>query len=100
VLLAPVVCDGAPGQPALGDSDLVDVNPPGQYADDRNLLARQRLWRCQVPFFDIAAWVLDLAGLAPGTRVLDAGRLCLPVTPRHIRATPGASTDTGTHGLI
>jgi SAM-dependent methyltransferase len=51
----------------------VDVNPPGQYADDRNLRARQRLWRCQVPSFDIAAWVLDLAGLAPGVRVLDAG---------------------------
>jgi SAM-dependent methyltransferase len=51
----------------------MEVNPPGQYADDRNLRARQRLWRCQVPFFDIAAWVLDLAGLAPGMRVLDAG---------------------------
>jgi hypothetical protein len=52
-----------------GDSELVEVNPPGQYADDRNLRARQRLWRCQVPFFDIAAWVLDLAGLAPGWRI-------------------------------
>lgn len=51
----------------------MDANPPGQYADDRNLRARQRLWRCQMPFFDIAAWVLDLAGLAPGMRVLDAG---------------------------
>jgi SAM-dependent methyltransferase len=51
----------------------VEVNPPGQYADDRNLRARQRLWRCQLPFFDIAGWVLDLAGLAPGMRVLDAG---------------------------
>lgn len=51
----------------------MEVNPPGQYADDRNLRARQRLWRCQLPFFDIAAWVLDLAGLTPGMRVLDAG---------------------------
>jgi SAM-dependent methyltransferase len=51
----------------------VEVNPPGQYADDRNLRARQRLWHCRVPFFDIAAWVLDLAELAPGLRVLDAG---------------------------
>jgi SAM-dependent methyltransferase len=51
----------------------VELNPPGQYADDRNLRARQRLWQCQVPFFDIAAWVLDLAGLVPGMRVLDAG---------------------------
>lgn len=51
----------------------MELNPPGQYTDDRNLRARQRLWRCQVPFFDIAAWVLDLAGLATGVRVLDAG---------------------------
>jgi SAM-dependent methyltransferase len=51
----------------------VELNPRGQYADDRSLRARQQLWRCQVPFFDIAAWVLDLAGLAPDMRVLDAG---------------------------
>jgi SAM-dependent methyltransferase len=51
----------------------VELNPAEQYADDRNLRARQRLWRCQVPPFDIAAWVLDLAGLVPGMRVLDAG---------------------------
>jgi SAM-dependent methyltransferase len=51
----------------------VELNPPAQYADDRNLRARQRLWRCQVPSFDIAAWALDLAGLVPGMRVLDAG---------------------------
>ena len=49
------------------------LNPPGQYADDCNLRARQRLWQGQVPSFDIAAWVLDLAGLRPGARVLDAG---------------------------
>jgi SAM-dependent methyltransferase len=65
---------GRPSVPAHpGDSELVEVNPPGQYADDRNLRARQRLWQCQVPFFDIAAWVLNLAGLVPGMRVLDAG---------------------------
>lgn len=51
----------------------MELNPPAQYADDRNLRARQRLWQCQRPFFDIAGWVLDLAGLAPGQRVLDAG---------------------------
>jgi SAM-dependent methyltransferase len=51
----------------------MELNPPGQYADDGNLHARQRLWRGQVPSFDVAAWVLDLAGLTPGTRVLDAG---------------------------
>jgi SAM-dependent methyltransferase len=51
----------------------VTLNPPGQYADDRNLRARQRLWQYQSPFFDIVGWVLDLAGLSPGLRVLDAG---------------------------
>ncbi len=51
----------------------MELNPLAQYADDRNLRARQRLWRCQVPFFDIAGWVLDLAGVWPGMRVLDAG---------------------------
>jgi hypothetical protein len=45
----------------------MELNPPGQYAGDHNLHARQRLWRGQVPSFDIAAWVLDLAGLMPGT---------------------------------
>jgi SAM-dependent methyltransferase len=49
------------------------MSPAGQYADDRNLRARQRLWTCQVPSFDIAGWVLDLAGVMPGMRVLDAG---------------------------
>ena len=51
----------------------MELNPPGQYADDRNLHARQRLWQSQVPSFDIVAWVLDLAALMPGARVLDAG---------------------------
>lgn len=49
------------------------LNPPGQYGDDRNLRARQRLWRYQSPPFDIVGWVLGLAGLSPGQRVLDAG---------------------------
>jgi SAM-dependent methyltransferase len=51
----------------------MELNPLAQYADDRNLSARQRLWRCQVPSFDIAGWAVELAGLAPGQRVLDAG---------------------------
>lgn len=54
-------------------SDLVTLNPPHQYADDRNLSARQRLWQCRIPPFDAAAWVLDLAGVVAGSRVLDAG---------------------------
>jgi SAM-dependent methyltransferase len=49
------------------------LNTPGQYADDHNLRARQRLWAYRVPSFDIAGWVLDLAGAVPGMRVLDAG---------------------------
>lgn len=48
-------------------------DPVAQYVDDRNLRARQRLWRFQQPPLDIVGWVLDLAGLAPGQRVLDAG---------------------------
>jgi SAM-dependent methyltransferase len=51
----------------------VTLNPPGQYADDRNLRARQRLWQYQSPYFDIVGWVLDLARLSPGLQVLDAG---------------------------
>lgn len=51
----------------------VDLNPAGQYADARNLSARQRLWQCQQPVFDFTSWVLDLAGVRPGMRVLDAG---------------------------
>ena len=54
-------------------SELVELNPPGQYLDDGNLRARQRLWECEAPAFDLAAWVLGLAGLASGMRVLDAG---------------------------
>ena len=49
------------------------LNPPGQYDDDRNLRARQRFWEHQDPYLDTAGWVLSLAGLSPGMRVLDAG---------------------------
>jgi SAM-dependent methyltransferase len=49
------------------------LNPPGQYADDSNLQARQRFWRHESPHFNVVGWVLDLAGLEPGMRVLDAG---------------------------
>jgi len=52
---------------------LMALNPPGQYANDTSLRARQRLWRCRVPAFDTVGWVLDQAGLVPGMRVLDAG---------------------------
>lgn len=53
----------------------MSLNPRTQYATERNLRARQRLWEEQRPPFDIVSWVLDLAGLPPGTpaRVLDVG---------------------------
>ena len=44
-----------------------------QYADDRNLAARQRLWAHQRPPFDLLEWVLGLTPLSPRARVLDAG---------------------------
>ena len=49
------------------------LNPDSQYRDDRNLRARQRLWQFQDPPFDIAAWVVDVADVRRGRRVLDAG---------------------------
>jgi SAM-dependent methyltransferase len=61
------------GSSGRGIVSLVELNPPGQYEDDRHLRARQRLWQYQVPAFDIAVWVLELAELMPGMRVLDAG---------------------------
>jgi cyclopropane fatty-acyl-phospholipid synthase-like methyltransferase len=51
----------------------VTLNPPAQYADDGNLRARQRFWEQQSPAFAFVGWVLDLARLSPGLRVLDAG---------------------------
>jgi ubiquinone/menaquinone biosynthesis C-methylase UbiE len=51
----------------------VALNPGSQYADDRNLRARQRLWQQQVPRFDLVGWVLGVSGVTPGLRVLDVG---------------------------
>jgi SAM-dependent methyltransferase len=51
----------------------LSLNRPAQYADDRNLAARQRLWQYQSPYFDIVSWVLDLGEVSAGRRVLDAG---------------------------
>ena len=49
------------------------TNPPGQYATNRNLRARQRLWERQEPAFDVVAWTLELAEVAVGASVLDVG---------------------------
>ena len=53
----------------------MSLNPPTQYRTDVNLRARQRLWECQRPPFDLVAWVLDLVGLGSGSSadVLDVG---------------------------
>lgn len=51
----------------------VVLNPSSQYADDRNLAARQRLWDTQDPLFDLPGWVLELADVGAGQRVLDVG---------------------------
>jgi SAM-dependent methyltransferase len=46
-----------------------------QYADDRNLRARQRLWETsrREPPFSLYPWVLDQADLHGGERVLEVG---------------------------
>jgi ubiquinone/menaquinone biosynthesis C-methylase UbiE len=51
----------------------VTLLPPDQYANDRNLRARQRLWQEQQPPFDLVAWVIGLADVSPGDVVLDVG---------------------------
>jgi SAM-dependent methyltransferase len=55
----------------------VSTKPPSQYATDGDLAARQRPWWSgrREPRFDLFSWVLDLAGVIPGSkqRVLDAG---------------------------
>ncbi len=49
------------------------LNPPTQYATDENLRARQRLWAHQDEPSDLHGWVIDLAGVRPGHRLLDLG---------------------------
>ncbi len=61
------------GRRPPGQAGAVTLNPPTQYADDANLRARQRLWDHQDPPFDLVAWVLEVAGAAPGRRVLEVG---------------------------
>jgi SAM-dependent methyltransferase len=53
------------------------TEPAGQYATDRNLASRQRLWSSshRVPDFDLVSWVLDLVNVTQGgtESVLDVG---------------------------
>ena len=55
------------------------MNPQSQYATDRNLASRQRLWSTsrRVPEFDLFSWVLDLAGIgqsqSQSQSILDVG---------------------------
>jgi SAM-dependent methyltransferase len=73
--------------------------PPGQYRDDGNLRARQRLWDYQSPPFDLQSWVLDLAQPVPGQRVLDVGCgngiYLRALSQRRIEATVGCDVSIG-----
>ena len=55
----------------------MSTNPPGQYATDHNLAARQRLWAIsrREPAFDLFSWAISLADITHGgtQRVLDVG---------------------------
>lgn len=51
----------------------MSLNPPTQYTTDANLRARQRLWEQSEDTFDFFGWVLGLADIEPGDRVLDVG---------------------------
>lgn len=83
------------GDPPIGHSVVVVLNPPSQYADDRNLRARQRLWQHQTPFFDIAGWVLSL-----GRRMARAASVTTrwPMSPAasYARTRVGQSRPVGT----
>ena len=69
----PLACAAWYVRSGSGHCGVVTLNPSAQYADDRNLRARQRFWQYQDPYFDMVGWVMDLARLSPGLRVLDAG---------------------------
>lgn len=49
------------------------LNPGTQYATDRKLHLRQRLWDYATPPFDLVGWVLDLLDVQRGAAVLDVG---------------------------
>ena len=53
----------------------MEANPATQYATDANLRARQVLWEIspREPPFQLFPWVLDLANVRDGDRVLEVG---------------------------
>ena len=53
----------------------MEVNPATQYATEVNLRARQELWEISArePPFVLFPWVLDLANVGDGDRVLEVG---------------------------
>ncbi len=51
----------------------MQVTPPTQYATDRNLADRQRLWSHQRGGVSLVGWVLDLVDWSSVDRVLDVG---------------------------
>jgi SAM-dependent methyltransferase len=53
----------------------VDLTPPTQYATEGNLRARQRLWEVspREPAFALFPWVINLADVRAGHRVLEVG---------------------------
>lgn len=59
----------------MADGSLTDEVLERQYADDRNLRARQRLWEISrtEPPLDFNRWAVDLIGVGEGDVVLDAG---------------------------
>jgi SAM-dependent methyltransferase len=52
--------------------------PASQYRDERNLVARQRLWQIsrRRPAFSLYSWVVGLARFTGGEAVLDVGCGC------------------------
>ena len=79
--------------------------PATQYADDRNLRARQALWAQLDPDVPLIPWVLDLAGMDGGEAVLDAGcgnglYLAGLAARRHRGAVVGLDLSSGMLGAV
>src|SRR6202042_158748 len=68
---------GVPSVRCVWLAQFMAINPTTQYATDRNLASRQRLWSTsrRVPEVDLFSWVLDLAGATQQSTlsILDVG---------------------------